>query len=165
MSKMYELEGEFLELFAMIDDEEIDEDMLLDTLEAIDGEIEIKAENMAKMMKHIDGEASAIGDEIKRLQARKKALENRSNWLKRSIEQAMRITGKMKFKTALFSFGIQNNPKSVKISDEIDLSIVPQEFLVFSEPTIDKKKLKESIEAGNEYEWAELIQTDGLRIR
>ena len=37
----------------MLEDEEIDEQMILDTLEGLDGEIEIKADNYAKLIRNI----------------------------------------------------------------------------------------------------------------
>ena len=49
MSSIYELTGEYLELMDMLEDEEIDEQTIIDTLEALDGEIENKADNYAKI--------------------------------------------------------------------------------------------------------------------
>ena len=45
MATMYELTGEYRELLAMAGDPEIDPEAIADTLEAISGEIEVKAEN------------------------------------------------------------------------------------------------------------------------
>ena len=45
MSSIYELTGEYLELMDMLEDEEVDEQTIIDTLEALDGEIENKADN------------------------------------------------------------------------------------------------------------------------
>lgn len=44
MSNLYELTGEFLELMDMLDDPNVDQETLQDTLESINYEIEIKAE-------------------------------------------------------------------------------------------------------------------------
>ena len=43
MSSIYELTGEYMELMDMLEDEEVDEQTIIDTLEALDGEIKNKA--------------------------------------------------------------------------------------------------------------------------
>ena len=48
MATLYELTGQFKELLEMIEAEEMDLDTLRDTLEAIEGEIEYKADGYAK---------------------------------------------------------------------------------------------------------------------
>jgi len=76
----------------------------------------------------------------------------------------MIATGKTKFKTALFSFGIQKNPPSVKL-DEGNLDLIPEEYLVPQDPKVDKKKILAELKEGKEFTWATLSQTESLRIR
>ena len=73
------------------------------------------------------------------------------------------MTGKVKFKTDLFSFNIQNNTPSVVI-DNID--DIPIEYLVLQEPEINKKKIAADIKAGvNLSYFAHLEQSRSLRIK
>ena len=72
MSSIYELTGEYLELMNMLEDEEIDEQTIIDTLEALDGEIENKADNYAKIIKSLESDIDGISKENDRLTARKK---------------------------------------------------------------------------------------------
>ena len=74
----------------------------------------------------------------------------------------MEITGKKKFKTQLFSFGIQNNPASVKILDE---KSIPIDFMVPQPMKVDTVAIKEFLKEGNEVDWACLEQAESLRIR
>ena len=161
MSTLYELTGEFLELFEMIDQGEYDDDMLMDTLEAIDGEIEIKAENYAKVIQEISGQIDTIVSEISRLQGKKNTLDNAVKRIKGSLQGAMELTGKTKFKTDLFSFGIQNNPPSLKIDDE---SAIPAEYLIPQTPKIDSAAIKKLLKTET-VPWAHLEQGQSLRIR
>ena len=51
MSNLYQLTSNYETVLNMLYDEEIDEQMILDTLEAIEGEIEDKADGYAKIIK------------------------------------------------------------------------------------------------------------------
>lgn len=79
MSKLYELAEEYNELLEMMEDDSVDMEVLRDTLEGVEGEIEIKAENLAKIIKELDGTATMIETEINRLKAKKDAISNNAN--------------------------------------------------------------------------------------
>lgn len=72
MNSLYSLTGEFLELLEMAGDPEVDGECLKDTMEAIGGEIEDKAENYAKIIKTLEANAAGIDVEIKRLTEHKR---------------------------------------------------------------------------------------------
>lgn len=158
---LYELTSEYLELLSMLEDPDIDEQTINDTLEAIGGELEDKADGYARVMRQMDADATAIKKEEERLYARRKSLENRSAWLKQRLQSVMEVTGKKKFKTELFSFGIQKNPASVVVDDE---SKVPAGYWIPQQPKLDKTSLKEWLK-DYECEWAHLAQSESLRIR
>lgn len=165
MSTLYELTTELMVLLEMAEDADVDADTLADTMEAIEGEIEIKADGYAKVMKELDGRASILDAEIKRLKARKDAIKANKERIKHNLEDAMRATGKTKFKTDLFSFGIQKNPASLKIDDSVDIENVPSEFLYIPPIEINSEAVKEALKAGKELSWARLEQGESLRIR
>lgn len=48
----------------------------------------------------------------------------------------MEQTGKEKFKTALNSYSIANNPPSLDVTDE---SLIPKQYYVEQQPKLDKK--------------------------
>ena len=161
---LYELTSEYLDLLAMLEDPDVDEDLINDTLEGIDGELEVKADGYARVMRQMDADAKAIKAEEERLANRRKSLENRSAALKSRLQQMMEITGKVKFKTELFSFGIQKNPAAVVIDTEE--ANLPAQYLIQQEPKVDKTKLKEDLKNGVDLEGiAHLEQTESLRIR
>lgn len=161
MAKLYELTGNYLVLQQMLEDAE-DQQVILDTMESVEFEIEEKAENYAKIMKNLESDIAGLKAEEKRLAEKRKSLENNSKWLKDNLEQSMRVTGKTKFKTMLFSFGIQKNPPGVEILDE---SKIPAEYLIPQNPTIDRKAILAALKQGNKLEFAQLKQGESLRIR
>ena len=162
---LYELTSEYMELLAMLEDPDTDEAVILDTLEGVGGELEEKADGYARVMRQMDADAAAIKAEEERLHNRRKSLENRSAWLKSRLQNVMELTGKTKFKTELFSFGIQKNPASVVI-DEQYIENIPAEYLIAQDPKIDRQKIKEDLKAGKDLEGiAHLEQSESLRIR
>lgn len=164
MATLYELTNDWLMLMEMAEDPDIEEDVFMDTLEGIEGEIEIKADGYAKVIRQLEHDAEACGVEAKRFTEKKKFLENKIDRMKKSLQGAMETTGKTMFKTELFSFNIQNNPVSVVV--EADIKDIPDKYLKPADPTVDKKLLKEDLKAGVELDGvAHLVQTRGLRIK
>lgn len=150
-STLYEITGEYLQLLDMLTEEEnLEEQVVKDTLEGIEGELEIKAENYAKIIKELLAQADKFKKEKERLEARQQAYENRAKYLKETLFNAMQITGKTKFKTGLFSFGIQKNGglQPMEIIPDID---IPEEYLK-KEP--DNKLIREMLEKGVELPFA-----------
>ena len=164
MATIYELSGDYLRLLEMAEDPEMDPVAFTDTLEGLEGEIEIKAEGYAKVIKELDKDGAGLDNEIKRLQAKKTTIVNSIDRMKKALEQSMIITGKTKFKTELFSFGIQKNPPSVDL-DEEHLELIPIEYLIPQDPKPDKKRMLQELKEGKELSFAKLKQTESLRIR
>ena len=73
--KLYELTNDYMDLLYAIDNEEIPEEAITDTLEAITASIEEKADNIACMLKGLEAEAQAIKAEEDRLKERRQAKE------------------------------------------------------------------------------------------
>lgn len=159
--KLYEITGAMLELLEMATEQELDQKTINDTMEVMEFEFEEKADGYAKVIKTLEGNVDSLDKEIERLTKRKNTVKNNIASIKRNLEGAMITTGKTKFKTLLFNFGIQKNPASVVIDDE---SQIPEEYLVAQEPKVDKTGLKNFLK-DNEVEWAHLVQTESLRIR
>lgn len=162
MSTLYELTDEYKQVLEMLDDPEIDEQTIADTLESIGGEIEDKADGYAKVMQSAKAEVEGIKAEISRLSERKSSIEHKLERMKQSLQGAMEATGKTKFKTLLFSFNIQKNPPSVAIEDGAKL---PDKYLIPQPEKIDKKSIIADLKAGAVIEGCTLTQTESLRIR
>lgn len=162
MSTLYELTESYMQLLEMASDPDIDDEVLKDTMEGIDGEIEEKAENYAKVIRMLEANADGVDSEIKRLTILKKTLNNSVARMKKSLQSSMEATKKTKFKTALFSFGIQKNPSSLVIDDP---SKVPEQYLIPQDPKIDNAAIKAALKGGMELDFARLEQTKSLRIK
>jgi predicted nuclease with TOPRIM domain len=163
MSSLYELKNEYKILKEMMEDESIDDQIIKDTMEGVEYEIEIKAENYAKIIRELEGDMSVIKNEIDRLKSKKERIEKNIEKLKENLKEAMLETGKTKIKTDLFSIGIQKNGgKAPMIIDE---DMVPNDYLLYT-PSINKDLIRQQLEKGEELDFAHLEERgESLRIK
>ena len=159
--KLYELAQNYLNLQELLEDQETPKEIVIKALEEVDGDLEDKAENIAKLMKSLELECNAIKEEETRLSNKRRAMENKNKGLKEYLENTMKATGKLKFKGKLFSFNIQKNAPSV---DVVDSELIPKEFIEF-EPKVKKKEILVALKNGEVIEGVRLKQTESLRIR
>ena len=78
---LYELTESYQILMDMVYDPEVDEQTVRDTMEGLWGEIEDKADGYAKILMGMKADMETLKEEELRLNARRKALETRSQWL------------------------------------------------------------------------------------
>ena len=161
MPSLFDLSTDYQQLYDLIAEQE-DEQILKDTLASINDAIEDKADGYVAVIKTLEGDNKAIDEEIKRLRQRKTSNQNGVKRLKESLQEVMEQTGKEKFKTALNSYSIANNPPSVDITDE---SLIPKQYYIEQQPKLDKKELLKVVKDGLEIKGVELKQSRSLRVR
>lgn len=143
MSTLYEITGEFLELLNMLEDDEVDEQLIMDTLEGIECEFESKADNIAKFIRSLESKIDAVEKEVERLNNRKKVFENKIKSMKQYLYSSMKVTGKTKFTTDLFSFNIQKNGGKRKLTIDVDLELIPEDYRIKQPDKVDGDKVRE----------------------
>jgi hypothetical protein len=162
---LYQLSGNYLEALDFLTDPEADfpTEVIKDTLEALGGELEDKAINVAKFMRNMEAAAEAIKIAEADMTKRRKALENRVKWLKEYLKGNMEACGISKIECPYFKIAIQANPAAINILDE---SSIPDQF---KEQVItwkiDKAAIKDAIKAGETVPGAELVNGTRLAIR
>lgn len=163
--KLYELTEQYEELYNMLYDEEIDEQTIFDTAGGLEGEIEEKADNYAKIIFSMKADAEAIKREESRLYAKRVALENRAQHLKDMLQANLEFIGKTKFKTELFSFSVQKNGGLQPLTITENLDEIPGKYLIPQPPKVNTDAVRKLLE-GKEVEWAHLEPRGrSLRIR
>jgi DNA-binding transcriptional MerR regulator len=155
--KLYELSESYAKVLDLIEAGE----ELGDTLESIEEAIELKVENIAKIMKTLEGEADIIREEEKRLTDRRRALEAEVGRLKSYVESNMRAAKIDKVKGRLFTLAFQKNPPSVEVMDE---SLIPSDYIK-TVTSVDRKLILEALKAGQAVTGCEIRQSESLRIR
>jgi hypothetical protein len=102
-------------------------------LEVINDELEVKADNYARVIRNMEVQAAAFKDEEKRLSEKRKRLENGVERLKQNLFEAMKATGKEKFKTELFSFAIQKNGGADPVIVDVPTEKLPDDLVQITE--------------------------------
>ena len=163
MSTLYELNNELMELLILAEDEEVDIEALQGSMDAVMGEVEVKADGYAKVIRQLEADKEGIKAEADRLSKRAKAIDNNIKNMKKLLQTSMELADKPKFKTELFTFNIQENPVSTVIDVE-DITQIPEEYIK-NTPSINKAAIKDAILQGKEINFAHLEQTTSLRIK
>ena len=158
MASIYTLTGEFLTLWNLMDEGEIDKDVLQDALQCTKDELAIKLENYCKFLKNIDSDVAGLDGEIKRLQARKKALQNTKEHAKEAMKMAMVAAGGEPMTCGTFKLSVANNPPKL-VMDETDLMKIPQKYWTVPAPVLDTAAIKDILQNGSEVEKGNL---DGI---
>lgn len=161
MSTLFNLTDNYKQVYDLIA-EQGDEQALNDTLDSINDALEDKADGYVSVVKSLESDNKAIDEEIKRLQQRKSTNKNGIDRLKESLKESMKSTGKTKFKTALNSYNIQNNPPSLNVIEE---KHIPSDFWLSQAPKLDKKALLKHIKENDDVDGVEIKQTQSLRVR
>lgn len=160
MANLFELTSNFKYILDHAD--ELDEQTLNDTLESIQEPLEEKVDNIAKLLKSLDSDVKTFKEEEKRLKERRQTIENNIKRIKERTEYDLKTVGISKVQGKTFTISIQKNKVSVNIPDE---NKVPEQYLVPQPGKPNKKEILEDLQNGDEFDWAELIQTESLRIR
>lgn len=152
-TSLYDITGEFLQLYEMAVDME-DEQAFLDTLEGLKGELEVKASGYVHVIKQLDMEAEECKKVIDAFAAKKKARENAVARMEQAILSAMDIAGEDFLRAGEYTIKIAKNGgvQPLKIEEG---KVVPDKYMkVIYEP--DKEKIRKALNDGEELSFAHL---------
>lgn len=144
----FELAAQYRQLAELLAERHDDERVIADTLESMSGPLDEHLENLAKMVRNIEAADSGVQKTIASLEERHAALERAAERGRRLILDVMRLSGRDKVTTALFSLAVRKNPPLVVIDREAD---IPAAYLTFHEappPTPDKRAIAAALKAG-----------------
>ena len=157
--KLYEIPTLYQQLLDMAEEQDIDFSEALDSLEDA---FEEKAENIVKIMRTLEAKEKAYKDEVDRLNAQRKMLNNRVQALKDYLQENMNVMGKKKVESGLFTVAIQKSPPTLKIDDD---KYIPDGYWIPQPPKLDRKELLQDMKLGEEIEGVEIVQGEHVRIR
>nr|DAS10109.1 MAG TPA: resistance protein [Caudoviricetes sp.] len=157
MATLYELTGQFLEIYNM----DIDDETKLDTLEAIDwtSDYETKVEGYVKVIKSLEADIEARKNEKNRLDGLNKSDQSKIDNLKAALAVSMTETGQTRVDTTLFKVGFRKSKAVVVDEDKL-----PKKYQVATYKP-DKKTLKELLKSGKHIKGAVLEERSNLSIR
>jgi hypothetical protein len=134
------------ELYELLESGEIDEQVLLDTMESIGASEKLR--DYVYVLKSFEAEIAMFDTEIARMRENKRVLENRVDYLKGKVIEFMQASGQKSANAGTFKLTMRES-KSCEITNE---SEIPLEFLreVPAKYEPDKNALKAALKSGKE---------------
>ena len=153
---------ELLNILSIIDPDDEEARIINDTLEAVEGEISVKADSYVFVINDLEHMAAAKKELGQMLINSSKQLENNAKRLKDRIKYCMEQMGIKELKGNLYSYKIQGNGgvKPLKFREGVE---VPQNYkkVVLEN---DNAKIRKSLEAGAELPFA-YLEERGTQLR
>lgn len=198
MSKLYELSTDFQNLFDMFeeinnwspdtdaDGQPIDSEgnvienptaykvqMLngwFDTLEGIEGEFEMKAENIAAFIKSLKAQSDILKNEETALKKRRDTKDRQIESLKTYLLNQMKAIGRKKIDMPKAVISIRNNAPSLVVDDELELINWAEEhdmdnFLNYQLPKIKKSEVKKACKDNMNIPYVHMESKESLTIK
>lgn len=166
--RLYELTKDYMDLLYAIDTEEIPEEAITDTLEAITASIEEKADNIACMLKGLEAEAQAIKAEEDRLKARRQAKERAYEKIKAYLSAELLKANITAVDTARNKITFRKS-ESVHIANEtafITWALLNRDDLIkYGEPTANRTAIKKALKDGDVIDGAELCVNQNIQLK
>ena len=164
---LYQLSSHYIQALDFLTDPElaIPIEAVNDTLEALGGELEDKAVNVAKFIRNMETTANAIKKAEVDMAKRRKSLETRVQWLEDYLKSSMEATGITKIECPYFKLSIAKNPPAL---DLFDSQAVPDQYKHTETVTtehIDRAAIKAALSSGYEIDGARLVNGSRLVIK
>ena len=154
MANLYQINSEILNCIDQGTGEVID----LDMLRELQLEREQKIENIALWIKNLESDAEQYAQEEKLFEERKINARNKANSLKQYLLDSLQGE---KFKT--IKVGISYRSSTKVVVD--DWHNVPEEYLKYKEPEVNKTEIKNALKRGEEVAGARLEPSTSIVIK
>lgn len=162
---LFEIASGHRELAERLADLDLDEQTILDTLEAESGALVEKGQNIAFVARNLEASAAAIKDAEAQMAARRKAIENRAARLRKYLLDGMKVAGVQRIDSPYFSIKIAKNPPAV---DVFEPGLVPTEFMATPPPPApvpDKKLIAQALKSGTDVNGCRLVSSERVDIK
>lgn len=164
--KLYEISQQYADVQKLIDSDDSGSlaEAISETMQMIEGDFQEKAVNVVMFTQNIESDIEAIDTEIKRLQDKKKAIQNKAEGMREYLRMNMAATGISKISCPLFSIMLSAAGKQVEITDEAAL---PDDYVsVKTVISPDKRKILADLKEGIPVAGAMLVDgTQRLTIK
>ena len=164
MTSLYEIAASHRADVARLADLDLPAEVVTDTLDAMSGELEAKAQNVVMYARNLQATAAAIKEAEEQMAKRRKAIENRAKHLLEYVQGCMETAEVQKIECPYFRLAIQAKPPSV---DVYEPGLLPAEYMRVPEAppaAPDKKAIADAIKEGKEVPGARLVRGTRLSI-
>ena len=164
---LYNLAAQYRADFLKLAELDMDDQTVADTLDGMDGELEVKASNVAMFARGLDATIEGMKAARADMDARIKSAENLKGALLFMVKTSMETLGFSKIEAPQIRISIAQNPAALEVYDE---ALVPAEFWKMPEPkpvvaALDKAAVKAALAAGEEIQGARLVRGSRLVLK
>lgn len=167
--KLYELSKDYENLILAIENGDIPETAITDTLESITTLLDEKADNIACWIKQLTAEAEAIKAEEDKLKARRTAKLNRAERLTNYLAECLTNAGRNKIETARNVISFRKTPGKVVFDNEKAFVEWAQKhadgLLTYKEPTTNRAAIQDYIKLGGQLDGVRIESSQNLAIK
>jgi hypothetical protein len=157
---LYEMTGNILNLYRLLEDGEIDEQTVNDTIEAMC--VADKLEDYCKVIRQFEADAAAYAAEKKRFEEKQKRAEKTIEKMQNAIIKHFAAAGKTEDRCGLFEIKISTS----KAANIVNESKIPSEYVKVEQTTkIDKAAIRKVLLGGGSVEGAELKINQSVKIK
>lgn len=156
---LYEMTMAATSLYEMLCNNEIDEQTITDTLEAMG--VEEKLESYCKIIRQLEADADVLKAEKARIADKQKTVENSVARMKLAVQNFLKAKGVKKETAGIFKVTLSTS-KSVEI---IDPSAIPTEYIKPAKIEFEKTAIRKLLMAGETVPGAELKINEGVQIK
>lgn len=163
--QLYKLADEYLLACDQLSELDMPPEVVADTLESLQGDIQTKATNIGMFIRTLEVTAAGLEEAEKEIARRKRATISRISEIKDYLLHNMQRTGISKIESPYISISLKKNPPKVDI---LQSGAVPQEFMRQEEappPSPDKKAIADYLKQGNTPAWACFSQSERVEIK
>lgn len=139
---------------------EILDDALMASYDQLRMDRDEKIENIGCFIKNLEADAKAIREEEKSLADRRRAAENKAEHLRNYLQFCL---AGQKFQSPRLAVSFRKSKKVV--FDEAHLYDVPDDYLRYKEPELDKKLVADALKAGEVIPGCELVESVSMIIK
>lgn len=160
---LYTIAAEHRVLADRLQDMDLDEATIADTLEAESGLVD-KSQNVAFVIRNMEALATAVKAEASAMADRAKRIEKRADAIRAYLHSCMNLAGVQKIEHPQFTISIRKNPESVQIFEE---GLLPPDYLreIPARYEPDKTLIKQAIKDGHDVPGAKLTRGESLQIK
>ena len=157
---LYELMTGYKDFLLAVENGDIPEDAIADTLEAIEASIDDKIDNTACVIKVLEAEEAAIKAEEERLAKRRKAKEKARERVKAYLSEMILTMGRTEFESPRNKLSFRKSEETVCDKNVLDAKWMRKKETY--EP--DKVAIKNAILNGEKIPGAEIVVKQNLQI-
>lgn len=165
---LYQIAAEYREAAAILEQLDLDELTLADTLDGLNGDLTTKAQNVAFVIRNMESLAEATKQAAAGMTGRAKAIQARADRIRAYLLDNLKFAGVKKIESPYFTLSVRDNPPSVAVLDEKQ---IPLAYMTTPAPppppalVPNKTMIAQAIKAGFDVPGCRLEQKQRIEIK